>query len=132
MKLKKLPATCRPVAAASRLFSYMITWPAIIKFTGDDELSFIGTQSDWDSDPDLSVFSYEVLDQLIDSEGKVYRLTHRENGLVVPMATGERIELASLTDLLRAHASQLGNCCVAKLGFYSIAEAVLAVDAFRR
>jgi len=108
----------------------MITWPAIIKFVGDEELSFIGSQSDWESDADLNRYHYDQADLLIDTTGAIYSLTQLNNGVVTPEATGETIGLPTLTNLVRAHASGLGNCCVSKLGFYSIAEAVASVKGF--
>lgn len=108
----------------------MITWPAFIKFAGDDELSFIATQSVWENDANLSQFHYDPMDQLIDANGVIYSLLDHQNEILTPQATGEKIELEALTNLVRAHAAQLGNCCVAKLGFYSVAEAVASVGMF--
>lgn len=102
----------------------MITWPAIIKFAGDNELSFVATQSEWENDEDLISFRYDPEDQLIDSEGVIYSLNDDKEGVVNPKNTGEKIGLADITILIREHASELGNCCVSKLGFYSISEAV--------
>ena len=107
----------------------MITWPAVIKFEGDHELSYVASQAEWEVDEDLSHARYAPMDQLIDSNGLVYSLNVNSDGSIVIMATGETITLDLITTLLREHASQLGNCCVSKLGFHSISEAVrTAVD----
>lgn len=110
--------------------NHMITWPVIIKLDGDDELGFVSTQADWESELDLGHFLYGALGQMIDSEGSIYDLTRCIDGTALPKPTGDSIELATLTDLVRTHVSQLGHCCVSKLGFYSIAEAVAAVGKF--
>ena len=105
----------------------MITWPAVIKFEGDNELSFIATQTEWDSDEDINSAHYGPADQLIDSKGVIYCLSDTREGVVIPELTGEQMELPAITILVREHAAQLGNCCVSKLGFYTIAEAVMTV-----
>lgn len=109
----------------------MITWPVIIKLEGDDELGFVHTQLDWESELDLSHFQYGAMDQMIDSTGEIYDLTQNVNGAAVPRPMGDRIDLVVLTDLVRIHVSQMGHCCVSKLGFNSIAEAVATVNEIR-
>lgn len=106
----------------------MITWPAVIKFEGDDELSFVASQAEWESDEGLSRVQYDVADQLIDSDGKIYELKGGENGAINLAETGSQIELTEMTELVRKHASQLGNCCVSKIFFTTLSEAVATVE----
>lgn len=104
----------------------MINWPAIIKYSGDDELAFVSSQKEWDEDPDLHFF-YEPDDCLIDSEGATYHLKNRENNHVTPETTGKTVSLDLLNTLIQKHASQLGNSCVAKIACESISDAITAV-----
>ena len=100
-----------------------IHWPAIIKHADDPELTYIGDASAWERDPELQQFVYEDADLLIDSRGRLYSLTHRELDLAVPKAIGEVMPLETVLGLVKAHASQAGSCCVAKLYAPTIAEA---------
>ncbi|PWQ95497.1 DUF4144 family protein [Leucothrix pacifica] len=102
----------------------MITWPAVIKYDGDNELGYVASQLEWETDPDFSEFRYSEADQLIDSVGVIYSLEEGSDGVASPKNTGNKISLDDITLMLREHASALENCCVSKLGFYSIAEAV--------
>ena len=105
----------------------MITWPAVIKYDGDNELGYVASQDEWESGGSISEMHYRPEDQMIDSGGAVYQLTDRLNGKVIPKLKHQHIELEALTILVREHASALGNCCVSKLGFYSISEAIASV-----
>lgn len=103
-----------------------MNWPVILKYTGDYELVFIASQAEWEADPDLHFF-YEPDDCLIDSSGAVFHLNKRSNNFVMPKANGKTVTLEELTTLIQLHASQLGSCCVAKIGFDSVSEAIAAV-----
>jgi hypothetical protein len=105
----------------------LIIWPAIIKYTGVDELVYVENLSTWDADKHLSSFRYEATDKLIDSSGRVYALQNTVNGAVMPEPTGNSASLDEVIGMVRAHASQMGTCCTAKFFAASIQEAVDAV-----
>lgn len=93
----------------------MICWPSIVKQSDDAELVYISNQAEWDKDTDLHDFEYDKSDFLIDSMGKVFDLTARENGYVKPEPSGDAMTLPEVLGLIKAHAAQKGSCCVAKL-----------------
>jgi len=101
-----------------------IIWPAILKYKGENELAYISSQSDWDNDADLHVFAYEIDDQLIDSQGFVYSLSYRKNNFVVPEQTNRSLSLCEVSELIKAHLSELGSCCVSTVFFPSIKDAL--------
>ena len=106
----------------------MIIWPAIIKYSGQHELFYISDELDWNSNCNLQRSSFGLGDLLIDSDGMSYDLTDvREISLLC--STGS-LNLGELTELVRYHASELGHCCVSKLGFSSIATALEGVASF--
>ncbi|MEH6473443.1 MAG: DUF4144 family protein [Halopseudomonas sp.] len=107
----------------------MGAWPAILKHLGENELTFISSQSEWDCDADLHFFSYEPEDVLIDTNGQIHSLTDRQNNFVQPRENGNKIELEVLNALVKEHASQLGSCCVSKISYPSISDAIKAVEA---
>ena len=107
----------------------MIIWPAILKYAGEKELTFISNQSEWNCDADLHFFSYEAKDMLIDSEGFIHSLANRKNNFVTPVPTNHSLSLQEVIELVKAHLSELGSCCVSKLSAQSIKHAIDIVGA---
>ena len=108
----------------------MITWPAIIKYSGEAELTYVESQAEWNADAHLHGFRYEKADVLIDSNGEIYALSNVVvNDSVRPEPTGKLASLEKVIEMVRAHASQMGSCCVSKFSASSIQEAVYAVSA---
>jgi hypothetical protein len=106
----------------------MVQWPAIIKHSDDAELTYISDQAAWDSDADLHDFNYDDSDCLVDSGGKVYGLTNRQNNQINPEPRGESISLYDFLGLVKAHAAQKGSCCVAKLYAPTFVEAFKIIE----
>ena len=106
-----------------------LVWPAIIKYAGQAELAYVKNQVEWDADAHLHGFRYEKADVLIDSNGEIYTLSNAVNGSVMPESTGKFAELEEVIEIVRAHAAQMGSCCVSKFSALSIREAVCAVSA---
>ena len=100
-----------------------MNFPCIIKHADDAELVYVGSQSEWDSDEDLCRYEYDESDCLIDSSGDIYILTESGNKYVTPQASGDSMSLEEILGLVKAHASQKGSCCVAKLYAPTISDA---------
>lgn len=109
----------------------MINWPAVIKFEGEDEMTYVSSQSEWDTDPDLHYFSYQPEDMLVDSSGKLFGLAERRVNFVHPKSLDKSLTLLELTKLVRKHASSKGECCVLKISFNSISDAISAIEELR-
>lgn len=105
----------------------MIIWPALLKFTGDDELLFVANQQAWDSEASVYAASSQPEDILVDSQGAKFELKKNSANTLEPVASQQFIELDSLLALIKLHQSQSGACCAAKLYFPTIAEAVLSL-----
>ena len=105
----------------------MISWPAIIKYHGDDELAYVATESDWNNDTELSAYSYDDNDALIDNNGHIYHLNIAVNGTVVPRPSNNNIPLHQLIKHVQKHAALRGECCVEKIFFKSINEGIQLV-----
>ena len=106
-----------------------IHWPAIIKHGDDPELTYISNQSVWERDAERSI-DYDDSDLLIDARGNVFTLSDRDNDRAAPKATDKFMALEEILGLVKAHASQAGSCCVAKLYAASIADAFEIVSSF--
>ena len=105
----------------------MITWPAIIKFHGDDELAYVASESQWNNDADLSAYAYDDNDALIDNHGLIYQLKLTENGIVQPLDTKNIISLYQLIKLVQSHAALQGEWCIEKIVFKRITEGIQLV-----
>ncbi|WP_415894058.1 DUF4144 family protein [Neptuniibacter sp. PT8_73] len=108
----------------------MTKWPAIIKYRGESELTYIDSGSEWDCDADLHFFRYDSADQLIDSEGNIFSLVDMTDNFVKPRAINCSVSKETMQDLIRAHFSSIGECCVSKFSIGSIAEGITTVGQF--
>jgi hypothetical protein len=92
-----------------------LLWPGVIKHSSDAELTYICDQATWDDEADLHHFDFDVSDYLIDSTGKLFSLTRREDKRVKPEPSGRSMTLDEILDIVKAHAAQKGSCCIAKI-----------------
>lgn len=99
-----------------------VYWPAILVFSGDDELQYIESQHAWMSDPDLTNNFYDSSDRLIDSKGNVFSIEETPAGLIL-YNQGEHISVAQIDELARRHLSSAGQVCVSKFASTSIIDA---------
>lgn len=109
----------------------LVNWPGIVKHEGDAELVYVLDQSEWDHSTDLHTFEYEEADHLVDSSGNIFSLTHRIDNHVIPEATGKNMPVNEVLGLVKAHASQAGSCCVAKLYTPSVSDALEIVRSLK-
>ena len=102
----------------------MVQWPSVVKYRGDDELVFVKNREMW-----TSLYEgggdFGLGDQLIDANGAIYPL-HDEANIDV-LVSSEKMSLEKVTELVRRHASELGNCCVTKMIFPSFLSAIEGV-----
>jgi len=52
----------------------MINWPAVIKYEGQDELAYVSSRAQLESDAESHAFSCDHNDFLIDGKGCIYSL----------------------------------------------------------
>ena len=106
----------------------MITWPAIIKHEGEDELTFIPGKEVWESDPD-HFHSCTEEDVLIDLKGVKYKLRlDSETGVVDTRQTGEMVSLEEFEAMLKNHLVRLNQCCIAKFFISSFEEGMGIIE----
>lgn len=105
----------------------LMSWPGIIKHSGDAELIFISDQAEWDSDASLHNGLYDEADYLVDSFGQIFRLTNKLDNYIKPELHGDSMSLQGVLGLVKAHVAQSGSCCVAKLYAASIKDAFMII-----
>jgi hypothetical protein len=105
----------------------MINWPAIIHYQGDDELCYVASEFEWERNPEWSATDFTEADVLIDSVGRVYRMADLQEGNERLLATGQIISVNDLLNLVQRHAAMNNTCCVEKIGFRTIDEAMAVI-----
>jgi hypothetical protein len=82
-------------------------WPAIIRYHGEAEVTFVSDQTEWDVDADLSCWPYGPKDEFIDSDGRVFALSYTGRpggpGLVNLEATERLVEARDIVRYVREH-----------------------------
>lgn len=106
----------------------MIEWPAVIKYEGDDELTYIGSENEWMHDSASYLYNHTGSGFLIDSNGGIFSLADNETGAISPKNTGDTISLEDFIRLVRIHASTVNRCCIEKISFRDIADGVKLID----
>ncbi len=99
-----------------------ITWPAILKLDGEDELIYIADAEQFIEDRTIRQTHFIEQDILIDSNGNAYHI-NSHNSLTLT-ALPEQFRLEQIETLLQRHLSNHGTCCVAKFHANSIIEAI--------
>jgi len=101
----------------------MIKWPAVLKYSGEDELVFIADETVWNGDSDLHFYGYSELDRLIDAEGNLYALQQVQKQKHVDiLATASSLSLREFEFLVKAHLVALDQCCVEKIQLNSFSQ----------
>lgn len=104
-----------------------VVWPAVIKFSGDDELTFVRDLDDLNTHPELLDIRWSPGDLLIDAAGKVFTLHGRTERHQRPEACSQSVSLEYMVDLIRRHAANRGDCCISKIVASNTREALALV-----
>jgi hypothetical protein len=103
----------------------LISWPAVIKYSGDDELLFIKDESVWLSES-LCAYAYNEDDLLIDSNGLLFSIDYDEkNNKVVLNTRQQLVAIEKFEEWIRNHTAVLNQCCSSKLTLPSIKQGFL-------
>lgn len=109
-----------------------IEWPAIVKLTQNDELLYLEHQRDWLELACLYQHHFIETDQLLDSKGQRYLISacpqkiHEDPVGELPRLLHQKqdLPLNEFIKWVQNHAQALGQCCVAKLAFTTIAQGI--------
>jgi len=111
-----------------------INWPAIIKLVNSDELLVLESPRDWLEMACLYQHSFQEGDCLADSDGRQYKISAGQPLPDSPVAQlpnldrqNSRLTPLELLPWVRAHALAAGQCCIAKLGFTTVAQGIALV-----
>ena len=96
-----------------------VKWPAFIKCGHCDELSYVASASQWQMHYQSG--KYLPDDVLVDSSGLQLSLSSAGDAT---LPEPRQLALSDVLEIVRAHASVCGHCCVSKMGAPDIASAV--------
>ena len=93
----------------------LVTWPAFIKLSGEDELAYLDNVAKWQSMKDNNEMLYKEGDCLIDSSGKVFLLSTAHSHNVICKVSKQQCSLTEALVFVREYAVQENYCCSAKI-----------------
>ncbi|NAZ92859.1 DUF4144 domain-containing protein [Vibrio toranzoniae] len=99
----------------------MINWPSLVKLDGDDELIYVASENDFQTECSDMILGDD--DYLIDSEGDSYSLQSSSNQLSLAKRA-EQYSVENVTKLIRNHEFQKAEVCLMKIHFLTIEEAI--------
>jgi hypothetical protein len=99
----------------------MISWPCILKLEGDDELIFLGSEQDFNSECRELIFSDD--DYVIDANGLSY-LIESESGELRLITTERILTVDEVTHLIRANEFTKAELCLTKIHFLTVSDAL--------
>lgn len=103
-----------------------VTWPVIIKYTGDDELLYIENELIWLANKEMSDYAYMKEDLLLDSAGALFSLCYDiDTKQTVFNAHKKEMTIERFEDWIKSHLVILNYCCSAKIGLASIKQGFL-------
>ncbi|WP_192891376.1 DUF4144 domain-containing protein [Vibrio bathopelagicus] len=99
----------------------MISWPSLVKLDGDDELIYVSSEQDFQTECSDMILGEH--DYLIDSQGDSYSLQSSHNQLALSKRT-QQYSVENITKLIRNHEFQKAEVCLMKIHFLTIEEAI--------
>lgn len=92
-----------------------LSYPAIIKFDGCDELILLTSESDWQGDDELLLYVTTEQDVLIDSLGQVFQLSQLQMQGITAKPLDYIATAENVNELIQAHFAAEQECCISKL-----------------
>jgi len=107
----------------------MVKWPVVIKYVGEDELTYICNEQEWFGDPDLNSHPYTTGDEIIDSNGQQYSLAYNKDKKIVEiLKINKMTTISDFETLIKNHMVSLNQCCSSKIKLASFADGIMLVE----
>lgn len=103
----------------------MVNWPCMLKLEGDDELIYLNSERELNSECRDLIWSKE--DCVIDSKGFVYSMM-AENATMRLHNNQVQISVEDASKLIQSHEFCRAEVCLTKIQFTSIFEAVESLN----
>ncbi|MDU0111811.1 DUF4144 domain-containing protein [Psychrosphaera aquimarina] len=99
----------------------MISWPCMLKLDGDDELIYLDSLPDFNSQCNDFIFSDD--DYVVDSLGYCY-LIELISGKLGLTKVDKTLSTDEVIQLIRAHEFNKASVCLTKIHFFTVSEAI--------
>ncbi|EGR3132685.1 DUF4144 domain-containing protein [Vibrio parahaemolyticus] len=96
---------------------HAVCWPCLLKLDGDDELIYLRSHADLDSECEALILGPD--DYVIDSNGNTFGLQYNDSNTTVLQP--------EVTSLIQSHEFSLAQRCIIKIHFTSVQQAVEAL-----
>ncbi|EGR3222688.1 TPA: DUF4144 domain-containing protein [Vibrio parahaemolyticus] len=103
----------------------MVTWPCLLKLDGDDELIYLRSHTDLDSECEALILGPD--DYVIDSNGNTFGLQYNDSNTTVLQPEERTLSVEEVTSLIQSHEFCLAQRCIIKIHFTSVQQAVEAL-----
>ncbi|PSV54190.1 DUF4144 family protein [Photobacterium sp. GB-1] len=100
----------------------MINWPCFFKLEGDDELIYLGSESDLMDECQSLIWS--DADVIVDSDGQQFTFALSKNHTFCFQMKGDPLTLEVVTALIQAHEFSKAEMCLTKIQFRAIDDAI--------
>lgn len=101
-----------------------LDWPAVICFTGHDELLYLASREDWYAHVDEPGPGDSMNEVLIDSAGRRYALGFDAQDRLSILGCNGRETLDTMIERLQHYAAMNGVCCITKIAAPDIRQAI--------
>jgi hypothetical protein len=102
----------------------MIKWPCVLKLEGDDELIYLNSATELNSECTDLIWSEK--DRVIDSEGCVYSIATYDAGLKLE-SHDIKISAHEASLLIQSHEFSRAQLCLTKIQFEAVSDAIDAL-----
>ncbi|MEX3071643.1 DUF4144 family protein [Vibrio alginolyticus] len=102
-----------------------ILWPCLLKLEGDDELIYLQSHSDLQTECQALIWGQE--DFVVDSHGYTFSLQYDTENQITLNAKNEILSVAEVTSLIQSHEFSQAQRCIIKIQFQTVQQAVCAL-----
>ncbi|BDR15482.1 DUF4144 domain-containing protein [Vibrio sp. STUT-A11] len=102
-----------------------VMWPCLLKLDGDDELIYLHSHSDFQTECQALIWGQE--DYVIDSQGRTFGLQYGSSKQIVLFPEDKTLSVEEVTTLIQSHEFSQAQRCIIKIQFSSVQQAVCAL-----
>lgn len=102
-----------------------VMWPCLLKLDGDDELIYLHSHSDFQTECQALIWGQE--DFVIDSHGRTFSLQYGSTNQIALLPKDKTLSVEEVTTLIQSHEFSQAQKCIIKIQFSSVQQAVCAL-----
>ncbi|ASI94358.1 Vco32 [Vibrio rotiferianus] len=103
----------------------MITWPCLLKLDGDDELVYLASPKQLNTECQALIWGQD--DIVIDTQGYCFALQTGSDNVVELNLLPQTLNVQQVTELIQKHEFAQAQRCIIKIHFVSVQQAIEAL-----